>query len=160
MLEGSGKTKGKFDHDIKVEKGMEEAWDQFFAYIEKQDQCKSRQIQEAKLVKKEIESRYKEAKPSFKVEQLSKTQFRVVDTETDQEYIANVEKDGEVEVTGLPVQLSAFMFNFSDKELAEDTLDVINVLITMYDSGRNGRIVIQHELPSKKEFSNEFDKAM
>jgi hypothetical protein len=34
------------------------------------------------------------------------------------------------------------MFNFSDKELAEDTLDVINVLITMYDSGRNGRIVI------------------
>ena len=42
MLEGSGKAKGKFDHDIKVEKGMEEAWDQFFAYIEKQDQCKSR----------------------------------------------------------------------------------------------------------------------
>jgi hypothetical protein len=49
----------------------------------------------------------------------------------------------------LPKQLTAFLFNFTDKELLEDTMDVINVLITMYDSKGNGQINIINELPSE-----------
>ena len=41
-------------------------------------------------------------------------------------------------MVGLPNQLKAFIFNFTDKEILEDTTDVINVLITMYDSKGNG----------------------
>ena len=57
--------------------------------------------------------------------------------------------EGHVDIEGLPPQLSAFMLNFSDKELKENALDVINVLITIYDSKGNGRINIVNELPTQ-----------
>ncbi len=44
------------------------------------------------------------------------------------------------------------MFNFTDKELLEDTLDVLQVLITMHDSKGNGQINIVNELPTEEEF--------
>ncbi len=55
---------------------------------------------------------------------------------------------GKAELQGLPPQLSAFLFNFTDRELIEDTLDVLNVLITMYDSKGNGQVNIVNQLPS------------
>jgi len=48
------------------------------------------------------------------------------------------DENGRIELKGLPTKLSAFLFNFTDKEVKEDTVDVINVLITMYDSKGNG----------------------
>ena len=39
---------------------------------------------------------------------------------------------------GLPNKLGAFLFNFTDKDILEDTADVLNVLITMYDSKGDG----------------------
>jgi len=35
---------------------------------------------------------------------------------------------------GLPNELNSYLFNFSEKDIYEDTNDVINVLITMYDA--------------------------
>lgn len=40
------------------------------------------------------------------------------------------------------MKLSAFLFNFTDSEIVNDTVDVISVLITMYDSRGNGTINI------------------
>ena len=65
-----------------------------------------------------------------------------------------------IDIVGLPTVLKAFMFNFTDKELKEDTEDVINVLITMYDSKGNGRINIETQLPSEKEFKEMVKETM
>jgi len=53
-----------------------------------------------------------------------------------------VENEGRVELKGLPPQLGTFLFNFTDREIREDTVDIINVLITMYDSKGNGQVNI------------------
>ena len=46
--------------------------------------------------------------------------------------------DGRGELLGLPNKLGAFLFNFTDQEILEDPDDVLNVLITMYDSKGDG----------------------
>ena len=46
--------------------------------------------------------------------------------------------DGRGELVGLTNKLGAFLFNFTDKDILEDTADVLNVLITMYDSKGDG----------------------
>lgn len=63
--------------------------------------------------------------------------------------------NGKADIEGLPNKLTAFLFNFTDKELMEDTIDVVNTLITMYDSRVNGHINIVNELPSEKEFKEQ-----
>lgn len=47
-------------------------------------------------------------------------------------------EEGKGELQGLPNQLNAFVYNFTEKDIYEDTVDVINVLITMYDAKGNG----------------------
>lgn len=47
--------------------------------------------------------------------------------------------EGKGELVGLPNKLSAFLFNFTEKEIYENTTDVIDVLITMYDSKGDGQ---------------------
>ena len=81
-------------------------------------------------------------------------QLIVKDTTTEKEYKVTVvhQNGANAEIKGLPVKLSAFLFNFTDSEIVNDTVDVINVLITMYDSRSNGTINIVQELPSEKEF--------
>ena len=46
--------------------------------------------------------------------------------------------DGRGELVGLPNKLGAFLFNFTEQDILEDTEDVLNVLITMYDSKGDG----------------------
>ena len=46
--------------------------------------------------------------------------------------------DGRGELQGLPNKLGAFLFNFTEQDILEDTEDVLNVLITMYDSKGDG----------------------
>jgi serine/threonine protein kinase len=58
---------------------------------------------------------------------------------------------------GLPSKLGAFLFNFTEKEIFEDTDDVLNVLITMYDSKGDGQKHIVNELPSAEEFKAEIE---
>lgn len=53
-----------------------------------------------------------------------------------------------MELKGLPPQLATFLFNFTDREIKEDTVDIINVLITMYDSKGNGQVNIVNQLPN------------
>lgn len=60
--------------------------------------------------------------------------------------------DNEVVLEGLPDSLKQFLFNFTNQELLEDTLDVINVLITMYDSKGNGQVSMALPLPTEDEF--------
>ena len=45
-------------------------------------------------------------------------------------------------IEGLPVELSVFLFNFTDAEIMTSTLDVIRVLITMHDSRQDGKLDI------------------
>lgn len=69
--------------------------------------------------------------------------FEIKSTQTGYVFsVTATEKHGRAELEGLPIELSAFLFNFTDKEILEDTVDVINVLITMYDSKGNGQVNI------------------
>jgi len=83
--------------------------------------------------------------------------FILHDNHEDKRYDVTVVADdgtGNADIQGLPVQLSAFLFNFTDKEICESALDVINVLITMYDSKGNGRINIVQDLPTQDQFES------
>lgn len=53
---------------------------------------------------------------------------------------------------GLPNQLNAFLFNFTSKDIWEDTAIVINVLITMYDSKGDGQANLINKMPTENEF--------
>ncbi len=61
--------------------------------------------------------------------------------------------EGRAELSGLPNQLNAFIFNFTEKDIYEDTRDVINVLITMYDSKGDGQQNLINKMPTEVEFS-------
>lgn len=81
------------------------------------------------------------------------SEITLTHTQTGEVTTVNVVTDGgKSKILGLPAELSVFMFNFTDKEIAEDTLDVIRVLITMHDSRRNGKLEIVHEMPTEGEF--------
>lgn len=56
------------------------------------------------------------------------------------------------ELIGLPNQLNAFLFNFTSKDIWEDTAIVINVLITMYDSKGDGQANLINKMPTENEF--------
>lgn len=68
--------------------------------------------------------------------------------------------DGKAEIKGLPAELALYMFNFTDAEIINDTVDVIRVLITMYDSRRNGQLEIVHELPTETDFLEKMEQVM
>ena len=57
------------------------------------------------------------------------------------------------EFVGLPNQLNAYAFNFTPKDIYEDAQDVLNVLITMYDSKGDGQINLVKKLPTEIQFS-------
>ena len=97
-------------------------------------------LAEAKKVQLEIDKRAKNAQASFTVKRIEDKTYLLKDTQTDQTSTITVidHGNGKADIEGLPKQLTAFLFNFTDKELMEDTMDVINVLITMYDSKGNG----------------------
>lgn len=61
-------------------------------------------------------------------------------------------EDGTAELVGLPNQLNAFIFNFTGKDIYEDTIDVINVLITMYDSKGDGQTNLMKKMPTEMQF--------
>lgn len=60
--------------------------------------------------------------------------------------------DGQAEFQGLPNQLNAFLFNFTGKDIHDDTMDVLNVLITMYDSKGDGQANLLSKMPTENEF--------
>jgi hypothetical protein len=78
---------------------------------------------------------------SFVIQSVNQGKFVLRSTSDGKFYHVNVidHGDGKAELEGLPNKLGAFLLsNFTDKEILEDTTDVINVLITMYDSKGNG----------------------
>lgn len=66
-------------------------------------------------------------------------------------------EEGKADLVGLPNQLNAFLFNFTEKDIYEDTVDVINVLITMYDSKGDGQQNIVNKMPRESQFLKTLD---
>jgi len=60
--------------------------------------------------------------------------------------------EGKAEFTGLPNHLNAFVFNFTEKDIYESPEDVLNVLITMYDSKGDAGANIVNQLPRDSKF--------
>lgn len=61
-------------------------------------------------------------------------------------------EEGKAEFKGLPNHLTAFSFNFTEKDIYESPKDVINVLITMYDSKGDATANIVKQLPRQSKF--------
>jgi len=52
----------------------------------------------------------------------------------------------------LPNHLNAYAFNFTPKDILEDTVDVLDVLITMYDAKGDGQANIMKKMPTAAKF--------
>ena len=64
----------------------------------------------------------------------------------------NCLETGKAEFEGLPNHLKAFVFNFTEKDIYDHPEDVINCLITMYDSKGDGQANIVNKLPHNSVF--------
>lgn len=65
---------------------------------------------------------------------------------------------GKAELTGLPPQLNAFVFNFTEKDIYESTIDVLHCLITMYDAKGDGQQNIINKLPRESQFLDKLEE--
>lgn len=65
---------------------------------------------------------------------------------------------GKAELQGLPPQLNAFVFNFTDKDIYESTIDVLHCLITMYDSKGDGQQNIINKMPRESQFLGKLEE--
>ena len=54
--------------------------------------------------------------------------------------------------------MNAFLFNFTGKDIHDDTMDVLNVLITMYDSKGDGQANLLSKMPTENEFGTQLDE--
>lgn len=78
---------------------------------------------------------------SFVISKIEDIRYYITNTQTNKVHeVTLVSKEqGKAEFLGLPNQLNAFIFNFTEKDIYEDTVDVLNVLITMYDAKGDGQ---------------------
>lgn len=136
----------------KNSEGQVIGWDQFFDYIRQQDEIAATELEQAQLVRRAIDKKVAQSQASYVVA-ASGAEITLTHTQTGEVTTVDVVTDGEKsKILGLPAELSLYMFNFTDKEIAEDTLDVIRVLITMHDARHNGKLEIVHEMPTEGEF--------
>ena len=61
---------------------------------------------------------------------------------------------GQGEFVNLPQELQKFLFNFKPQDIFEDTCDVINVLITMFDSKGDGQSNLVKKMPTDDQFAD------
>lgn len=65
---------------------------------------------------------------------------------------------GKAEFEGLPAQLNAFAFNFTEKEIYEATIDVLHCLITMYEAKGDGQQNIINKMPHEQQFMSSMNE--
>jgi serine/threonine protein kinase len=58
----------------------------------------------------------------------------------------------------LPNQLNSFAFNFTPKDIYEDTHDVLDVLITMLDAKGDGQANLVKKMPTDKNFEENLEE--
>ena len=73
------------------------------------------------------------------------------------EVILVIEGDCKASFAGLPNQLNAFLFNFTEKDIFEAPEDIIDVLITMYDSKGDGQATIVNKMPTEDTFKKKLE---
>lgn len=98
--------------------------------------------------------------PTFIISKHEGSLFQITNTQSNVVHdVKLVTKDeGKAELVGLPPQLNAHIFNFTEKDIYEDTVDVINVLITMYDAKGNGQANIVNKMPRESQFITSLDE--
>lgn len=140
--QSSGKASG-FTTSFSVKKdkntGQVLGWDAFFKYIDQTSlQEKKSEIDQYTLEKSDMVA-------SFKIVQAdppgTTNRKFVIQNQIDKkvhEVILVIESEGKASFEGLPNQLNAFIFNFTEKDIYEAPEDIIDVLITMYDSKGDG----------------------
>lgn len=100
----------------------------------------------------------KKMQATYVIKEVKDTHYFIENTQTKQVHdVRLVENNGVAELLGLPNQLAAFLFNFSSKDIWEDTAIVINVLITMYDSKGDGQANLINKMPTEIEFGEQLD---
>lgn len=115
-------------------------WDSLFSIIEKENQLQDAKLEQAKKLQKDFVERNKNVQASFTFTLNADGKYLIKSNQDNKTYeVTLLDKgDGRGELVGLPNKLGAFLFNFTDKDILEDTADVLNVLITMYDSKGDG----------------------
>ena len=103
----------------------------------------------------ELDVKYeKKMSPTFVISKQEGNLYQITDTK--KQVVHDVKlvtiDEGIAELVGLPPQLNAHIFNFTEKDIFEDTVDVINVLITMYDAKGDGQANIVNRMPRESQF--------
>ena len=132
----NGKKIGNFVSTFSVkadkETGKVIGWDQFFNYIDQSKVADSG----LKDITQKLE---KKMQATFKVQEVKENHYYILNQNTKQIHdVTLVNKNGQGEFQNLPAQLNAFLFNFTGKDILEDTMDVLHCVITMYDSKGDG----------------------
>ncbi len=93
-------------------------------------------------------------KAPFEITRVEGATYFVTNTQTNTVHeVKLVTKDvGKAEFEGLPAQLNAFAFNFTEKEIYEATIDVLHCLITMYEAKGDGQQNIINKMPHESQF--------
>lgn len=91
-------------------------------------------------MQKEFDGKKAAVKATFKINRVEGNKYFLKGTDGKTYEVTLVSHgEGKGELVGLPKKLNAFIFNFTEKEIYENTTDVIDVLITMYDSKGDGQ---------------------
>ena len=98
--------------------------------------------------------------PTFVISKAEGTLYQITNTSDQKVHDVKLisKEEGKAELEGLPPQLNAFVYNFTEKDIYEDTVDVINVLITMYDAKGNGQANIVNKMPRQSQFLTSLDE--
>ena len=113
------------------ETGQIEGWDNFFKFIDVSS--------EVKTMVDELQEKQSSMAASFIITSSEGTCFQLKETATGKihEVSVVIQEENKGKLLGLPSQLSQFLFNFTERDIYEDTRDVLDVLITMNDAKGN-----------------------
>lgn len=97
--------------------------------------------------------------PTFVISKIDGSLYEITNTQSKEVHEVKLvtKEEGKGELQNLPPQLNAHIFNFTQKDIYEDTEDVINVLITMYDSKGNGQANIINKMPLQSQFESNLE---
>lgn len=140
----NGKVTGVWEQTVSVQRDKSSnnviGWESLYSMIEKENKLQEARLEQVKKLQKDFVERNKNFQASFTFKKSEKGKYLIKQTSDNKTYeVTLVDKgDGRGELQGLPNKLGAFMFNFTEQDILQDTDDVLNVLITMYDSKGDG----------------------
>lgn len=97
---------------------------------------------------------------TFVIKEVQLPKVMLFDNSTGQNHQVCVQEisEGQGEFVNLPNKLQAYVFNFTPKDIFEDTLDVLNVLITMYDAKGDGQANLMKKMPTEETFAENLEE--